>query len=50
MFKDKVVAITGAASGIGRALAIELAGRGARLALADVNRSALQETVSLLPA
>jgi NAD(P)-dependent dehydrogenase (short-subunit alcohol dehydrogenase family) len=50
MFKNKVVAITGAASGIGRALAIELAGRGARLALADMNRGALQETVSLLPA
>lgn len=49
MFKDKVAAITGAASGIGRALAIEMAGKGARLALADVNPNALQETVSLLP-
>ena len=36
------VAITGAASGIGRALAIELAARGADLALADRDESGLQ--------
>jgi short-subunit dehydrogenase len=48
MFKDKIVAITGAGSGIGRALALELAHRGARLALADVNTAGLQETLSLL--
>ena len=36
------VAITGAASGIGRALAIELAGRGADLALADRDEAGLQ--------
>jgi len=35
--KDKVVALTGAASGIGRALAHLLASKGAHLALADVN-------------
>ena len=44
-FNDKVVAITGAASGIGRALAIEFAGRGAHLALIDVDDVALAETV-----
>ena len=41
----KVAVVTGAGSGIGRALAIGLARRGARLALSDVNESGLQETV-----
>jgi NADP-dependent 3-hydroxy acid dehydrogenase YdfG len=43
----KVAAITGAGSGIGRSLALELAGRGMRLALSDVNVEALDETISL---
>ncbi|MEE2730052.1 MAG: SDR family NAD(P)-dependent oxidoreductase [Pseudomonadota bacterium] len=47
---QKVVALTGAASGIGRALAQELAAKGAILALADVNAAGLQETVDSLPA
>ena len=38
--------MTGAASGIGRALAIELAGRGANLAVSDVDDAGLFETVS----
>lgn len=50
MFQKKVVAITGAASGIGRALAIEMSNRGAYLALADMNRAGLDETVSELKA
>ena len=45
--KDKVVVITGAGSGIGRALAVNLAGKGARLALSDVNEAGLSETVEL---
>ncbi|HMT23343.1 MAG TPA: SDR family NAD(P)-dependent oxidoreductase, partial [Microthrixaceae bacterium] len=40
-------AITGAGSGIGRATALALAQRGARLALADVNEAGLAETARL---
>ncbi|MCK9898247.1 SDR family oxidoreductase [Frankia sp. AgB32] len=47
---DKVAVVTGAASGIGRALALGLADRGARLALADVNATGLAETVDLVAA
>jgi len=45
----KVVALTGAASGIGRCLAIQLADKGCHLALADVDRKGLEETIALLP-
>ena len=40
--RGSAAAITGAASGIGRALAIELAGRGCDLALADRDEAGLQ--------
>ncbi len=40
-------AITGAGSGIGRALAQDLARRGAHLALSDVDEVGLAETVAL---
>lgn len=46
-FSNKVVVITGAGSGIGRALAVNLAGKGARLALSDVNDAGLNETAAL---
>ncbi len=45
---NSVAVITGAGSGIGRAMAIQCAAKGAQLALADVNQSALDETVKLL--
>jgi NAD(P)-dependent dehydrogenase (short-subunit alcohol dehydrogenase family) len=44
MFTDKVCVITGAGSGIGRALSLQLAAQGARLALSDINLSAVEET------
>ena len=49
-FNNKVAVITGAGSGIGRALAIGLAREGARLALSDVNEAGLAETLRQLPA
>jgi NAD(P)-dependent dehydrogenase (short-subunit alcohol dehydrogenase family) len=47
-FTGKVAAITGSGSGIGRALAIELAGRGCHVALSDVDDEGLAETVVLV--
>lgn len=46
--KDKVVVVTGAGSGIGRAVALEVARQGALVAISDVNEAGLAETVSLL--
>src|SRR6516165_3793739 len=43
--RGRVAAITGAGSGIGRALATELAGRGTHLALSDIDEAGLAETV-----
>lgn len=43
-FHGKVAAITGAGSGIGRALALQLAGEGARLALSDIDDEGLAQT------
>jgi len=47
-FKNKVALITGAGSGIGRALAFQLAEEGCNLALVDWNNETLEETKSLL--
>ena len=46
-FNGKVAAITGAASGIGRALAKALAVEGADLALSDVNEEEVEKTAAI---
>lgn len=44
---DRVAVVTGAGSGIGRALAVQLAESGCKLALSDINEQGLAETVTL---
>lgn len=47
-FSEKVAVVTGGGSGIGQALAIQLAKKGCHLALVDVNQKGMQETKRLL--
>lgn len=47
-FTDKVVVITGAASGMGRDMAIKVAERGGKVAISDVNPDGLETTATLV--
>ena len=47
-FEDRICVVTGAASGIGRAVAIALSKEGAALAISDKNAAGLEETRALL--
>jgi NAD(P)-dependent dehydrogenase (short-subunit alcohol dehydrogenase family) len=48
-FKDKVAVVTGAASGIGLALAKRFASEGAKLVLVDIEQAALEQAAAQLP-
>ncbi len=47
-FKDQVGIITGAASGLGQAIALKLSAKGVKLALLDKDKSGLEKTRNLL--
>ncbi|MBN1574152.1 MAG: SDR family oxidoreductase [Deltaproteobacteria bacterium] len=47
-FKDKVAVVTGAASGMGRSLSVELSRRGAQVVCGDVNLEGLKDTAKAI--
>lgn len=47
-FEDKVVIVTGAGSGLGRAATLQVAQEGAKLTLVDLNPDSLEETKKLI--
>ncbi|GAB2638968.1 SDR family oxidoreductase [Gordonia jinhuaensis] len=49
-FSGKVAVVTGAGSGMGRDLAIQLVGKGAKVAISDMNPAGLAETERLVKA
>ncbi|MBI5874531.1 MAG: 3-oxoacyl-[acyl-carrier-protein] reductase [Deltaproteobacteria bacterium] len=48
MLKDKVALVTGAAQGIGKAIALKLGNRGANLVIVDMNLEKAQETAKVI--
>ncbi len=48
-FDDRVVLVTGGASGIGEAITLAFAAEGARVAVLDINREAAELTAGLVP-
>ena len=48
--QNKVIAITGGGQGLGRAMAVRLAAKGAQLALIDLNTETLNDTKALCEA
>ncbi|MCB2096815.1 MAG: SDR family NAD(P)-dependent oxidoreductase [Parvularculaceae bacterium] len=50
IFENKICVVTGAASGIGRAVAVKLAQAGAAVAISDVNEAGLEETRQMMGA
>jgi len=49
-FGSKIIVITGAGSGMGRSLAVQLAGQGATVLISDRNEATVQETRKLVEA
>lgn len=47
-FQGKVVIVTGAAGGIGRAAAIQFAEQGAKVAVADIDEAGVRETAAMI--
>src|SRR5690349_24285349 len=47
-FGGRVVLITGAATGIGRAVAVAFAAHGAKVSIGDVNEEAVRQTLKLI--
>jgi len=46
-FKDKIIVITGASSGLGREFAVQLYQKGAKLALCDLDQNGLEGTLQI---
>lgn len=46
--KDKVILITGAAGGLGRAFALAFANAGAKIAVCDLNKNGAEETLKMI--